>query len=213
MNPRRVYSSYIIIYIYILILETWLPAIVIVFNDHERRLSIYSSRRHKRNCRYNGCPFSLFIRQQKYFSCSSPCEDRSPTIVEVNKEQCNLVFLGISRPFLPPNRGDRDVSLSRSRLPGRTGGIARAEPTVFNHPSSFFSSFKIFFRYVAQRALLIVNIVDKCFEAFQEDNGWLIVNWIESNRSRDGNSWVYKKNKHSPPVESFVKIKFDPISG
>lgn len=35
----------------------------------------------------------------------------------------------------------------------------------------FFSSFKIFFRYVAQRALLIVNIVDKCFEAFQEDNG------------------------------------------
>lgn len=77
----------------------------------------------------------------------------------------------------------------------------------------FFSSFKIFFRYVAQRALLIVNIVDKCFEAFQEDNGWLIVNWIESNRSRDGNSWVYKKNKHPPPVESFVKIKFDPISG
>lgn len=143
MNPRRVYSSYII-YIYILILETWLPAIVIVFNDHERRLSIYSSRRHKRNCRYNGCPFSLFIRQQKYFSCSSPCEDRSPTIVEVNKEQCNLVFLGISRPFLPPNRGDRDVSLSRSRLPGRTGGTARAEPTVFNHPSSFFFFFQDF---------------------------------------------------------------------
>lgn len=44
-------------------------------------------------------------------------------------------------------------------------------PTVFNHPSSFFSSSKIFFRNVAQRALLIVNIVDKCFEAFQEDNG------------------------------------------
>lgn len=106
-----------------------------------------------------------------------------------------------------------EMFLSHSRLPGRTGGIARAEPTVFNHPSSFFSSFKIFFRYVAQRALLIVNIVDKCFEAFQEDNGWLIVNWIESNRSRDGNSWVYKKNKHPPPVESFVKIKFDPIWG
>lgn len=106
-----------------------------------------------------------------------------------------------------------EMFLSHSRLPGRTGGIARAEPTVFNHSSSFFSSSKIFFRNVAQRALLIVNIVDKCFEAFQEDNGWLIVNWIESNRSRDGNSWVYKKNKHPPPVESFVKIKFDPISG
>lgn len=37
----------------------------------------YSSQRHK-NCRYNGSPFSLFTRQQIYFSCSASCENRTP---------------------------------------------------------------------------------------------------------------------------------------
>lgn len=108
----------------------------------------YSSRRHKRNCRYNGCPFSLFIRQQIYFSCSSPCEDRSPTIVEVNREQCNLVFLRISRPFLPQYRC---FSLSFADYLG--GHRWRHESTVFNHPCFFFLFFfffcKIFFHNVA----------------------------------------------------------------
>lgn len=44
---------------------------------------------------YNGSPFSLFTRQQIYFSCSA--EQNPRRFVEVNRQQCDLVFLRISR--------------------------------------------------------------------------------------------------------------------
>lgn len=121
----------------------------------------YSSPRHERYCRYNGCPFSLFIWQRDIsHNAAQRRECASRDDQEVNREQCSLVFLRISRRsdalFLvllrcSTHKRDRNVSLA-SRIysaTGQTGAIARdgvREPTVLIIRSFVFLSL---FRFTA----------------------------------------------------------------
>lgn len=97
-----------------------------------------------------------------------------------------------------------EMFLSHSRLPGRTGGTARAEPTVFNHPSSFFFFFQDFLPQRCAACSFDRQHRWQMFRGFSRRQRMINskLDWIESIKIH-GNSWVYKKNKHPPSVESW----------
>lgn len=129
-------------------------------------------------------------------------------VVEVNREQCNLVFLRISREMRGEMRDVSSLSFAIPGLPGRTGGTrARHVPLyLIILPFPFFC--KILFALLNGFWLStsLTNVTEKktCFPRLFK-NLWIqwMINSIESN---------YEIKRFGIVIKiSFVKIKSGPI--
>lgn len=157
----------------------------------------YSSQRHK-NCRYNGSPFSLFTRQQIYFSCSASCENRTPDDSWKSIGNNATSFFFGFRAIIP--------SLFRSRFQDYLG-----RQVELHVPSQLYLIILPFFFFLP---------VDKCSgkasilfasreTLFSRERQCEMINWHRETSLRR----VYPKNKTSPGIEwsQSYKIKRDPI--